>query len=115
MLKLGRRLSVDLMSKYVSDQYLDNTESEDRKLDAFNTLNMAIHYELPPKKLKAFNLHLFLNNITDVNYAPNGYTFSGQIDGQRESFNYVYPMAGFNWMLKVSIELGRKRYSDQLI
>ncbi len=109
-MKLNSALSLDLIGKYVGDQYLDNTESEDRKLDAFNTLNMAAHLNFQKlKKLKLLQLHLYLNNITGENYAPNGYTFSGQIDGERESFNYVYPMAGFNWMLKLSIELGGKK------
>lgn len=105
-LKLSKALNIEFQGKYVGTQYLDNTMSADRKLDAFGTISSSIIYEKDPKgKVGKINFSLFLNNLTNVDYAPNGYTFSGIIGGQRQSFNYVYPVAGFNWMAKFSIAI----------
>ncbi|MFY0644922.1 MAG: TonB-dependent receptor [Bacteroidia bacterium] len=101
---LVKGVSLGVSSKYVSAQYLDNTQSDDRRLDAFSTIDAYLRYKSGKKStLKNLSLTAYMNNITAEKYAPNGYTFSGVIDGDRNSFNYVYPMAGFNWMIKLSI------------
>lgn len=104
--KVNKAVELDLSHKYVGKQFLDNTQHDDRSLEAFNNLDFALRYQV--KKVKGFegmNVGLFVNNILNVYYAPNGYTFSGFIGGKRQDFNYVYPMAGRNVMLKVSLEL----------
>ena len=102
--KLSKAFMLGMNSKYVGQQYLDNSQSEDRKLDAFNTIDAYLQFKSNKStKLKNLAITAYLNNISGEKYAPNGYTYSGVIDGNRSSFNYVYPMAGFNWMLKLSI------------
>ena len=55
------------------------------------------------KKMKKAAFGLQLSNLSNRKYAPNGYTFGGVISGQRESFNYLYPMAGLNYLLKLNL------------
>ena len=105
--KYKPEISIQLIGKSVGAQYLDNTQNEDRRLDGFSSWNMMIAYQ-PKVKFKKLAISAYLNNLTNARYAPNGYTFSGIISGQREHFNHVYPMAGFNWMLKIRLELGKK-------
>ena len=95
-----------LVGKYVESQYLDNTASSDRKLDAFTNIDATINYiNRTLNGIENFTVGLYLNNVLNEFYAPNGYTFSGYINNQRADFNYLYPMAGFNWMLKVGVLL----------
>jgi iron complex outermembrane receptor protein len=104
--KANKHFTINAQGKYVGKQFLDNTGSDDRSLDAFTNLDVSLNYlskEL--KGAKSVNVGLYLNNVLNQYYAPNGYTFSGIIGGQREDFNYLYPMAGFNWMMKVSVTL----------
>jgi iron complex outermembrane receptor protein len=85
---------------------LDNTQSDERSLDAFTNIDLSLNYQT--KEISGINhltVGLYVNNILNQYYAPNGYTFSGFINNQRQDFNYVYPMAGINWMIKLSVML----------
>ncbi len=104
--KANKYFTINASGKYVGQQYLDNTQSDDRSLDAFTNLDLSINYiSTVVKGTKNLNVGIFLNNVLNQSYAPNGYTFSGYIAGERKDFNYLYPMAGFNWMMKVSMTL----------
>jgi iron complex outermembrane receptor protein len=98
-------LSIDLINKYVGQQYLDNTQSELRVLDAFWLQDVVINYDINTKKtnkqIKGLKISGLVNNVFNLAYAPNGYTFSGFSGGQRNDFNYVYPQAGINFMLRL--------------
>lgn len=100
-----RDFSIDLVNKYVGQQYLDNTESQMRVLDAFWLQDVVINYALITKKInthiKGIKLSGLVNNVFNIAFAPNGYTFSGISGGQRNNFNYVYPQAGINFMLRL--------------
>jgi iron complex outermembrane receptor protein len=48
-------------------------------------------------------LGLSISNLFNRIYAPNGYTFWVIIGGERNSFNYLLPQAGRNFMLMLSI------------
>lgn len=104
--KANEHFTITAQGKYVGQQYLDNTQSDDRSLDAFTNVDLSINYASKAVKgTKMLNVGLYLNNVLNQYYAPNGYTFSGIIGGERQDFNYLYPMAGFNWMMKVSLTL----------
>ena len=104
--KPNLNFTIGFTGKYVGAQYLDNTQSEERKLDGFTNLDANLSYNSRTiSGIENLTLGLYLNNVLNQFYAPNGHTFSGYIANQRQDFNYVYPMAGFNWMLKLSILL----------
>jgi iron complex outermembrane receptor protein len=103
--KLLPNFSIDLISKYVGKQYLDNTENENRKLNAFFINDLRINYETAIKKaFKNVALGFQLNNFMDVKYEPNGYTYSGFIGGVRSDFNFYYPQAGTNFMINLTLK-----------
>ncbi|MEJ7769371.1 MAG: TonB-dependent receptor, partial [Chitinophagaceae bacterium] len=96
---------ISFTNKYVSSQYLDNTSNQSRKLLDFYTLNSRFIYTLKSPLLKEVNLIMQLNNLLDKKYEPNGYTYSYLYGGQLQTENYLFPMAGINWMLGVNISL----------
>ncbi len=91
-------LNISLISKYVGGQFLDNTANPDRKLDPFWLNDLRVQYRFLPNWAKEVTLGVQLNNIFNVLYEPNGYTYNYQYDGQLYVENYYYPMASFNWM-----------------
>ncbi len=104
--KVNKNWSIDFFEKYVSAQYLDNTQSDDRMLESFFNLDASIAYNTSKiDGIEAFNVGLYINNALNAFYAPNGYTYGGYLGGQRADFNYLYPMAGRNIMLKASVKL----------
>ncbi len=92
-------------SKYVSKQYLDNTQNESRVLKAYflNDLNMA--YKIVDKKSWSALLQLYALNIFDTKYTPNGYTYSYVWGGATTTSNNYYPMAGRNYLVSLKIDL----------
>ncbi|AWW30620.1 TonB-dependent receptor [Echinicola strongylocentroti] len=103
-----KNMEISWMAKYVDDQYLDNTQNDGRKLDAFFTNDIRFAYTLRPRFLKALEFNVKVNNVFDVMYEPNGYTFSYFVpgDANRElvTENYYYPMAGTNFMAGVNVK-----------
>lgn len=96
---------VALISKYVSRQYLDNTSSVERSLDAFFVNNLRLAYTTAYRGVKKVGLTLALNNIFGEKYASNGYTW-GHLneDGSRASYNYYYPQATANFLLGLHLK-----------
>ena len=104
--KASENFTINANGKYVGKQFLDNTGSDFRSLDAFTNVDLSINYASKAVRgTKMLNAGLYLNNVLNQYYAPNGYTFGGIIGGERQDFNYLYPMAGFNWMMKLSMTL----------
>ncbi|MES2558674.1 MAG: TonB-dependent receptor [Bacteroidota bacterium] len=98
-------LNVDLISKYVGKQYLDNTQNENRKLDAFFVNDIRAGYEFKVNKVfSAVRLGVQVNNVLNVAYEPNGYTFGGSMGGTRYDFNYYYPQAGTNVLTNLTLK-----------
>lgn len=99
----GLGLEVELSTKYVGKQYLDNTSNEDRKLPAYTFSNLRLGYDWDPSFLGNVKLTAMLNNIFDAKFSSNGYTYS-YLAGDIVTENFVYPQAGFNFMLGLNVE-----------
>lgn len=98
------RLSIDLLSKYVSTQYLDNTSNDSRKLDAYFTEDVRVIYSFNRRPFKNIDLILQVNNIFNKMYEPNGYTFSYYYNNQLTTENYYFPMAGRNFFTGINLK-----------
>lgn len=99
------KLELNLLNKYVSRQYLDNTSNKGRMLDAFFVQDFRATYTIKYKWLKDVNFIAQVNNLLKQKYEPNGYTFSYIYGGQTTTENYYFPMAGVNFMVGVNVRL----------
>ena len=97
--------AASLNTKYVSKQYLDNTQTESRTLDPYlvNDLRLSYDWSTTPL-LNSLKATLEMNNIFDEMYESNGYTYGYISGGERQFFNYYYPQAGRNIMLQLSFK-----------
>jgi iron complex outermembrane receptor protein len=100
-----KNFQVDLISKYVGEQFLDNSGNPERTLHAYFLNDMRFNYTIANAKswYKSMRIGLQLNNIGNVEYVSNGYTFSYFVDNNLATENFVYPQAGFNFMFLYSI------------
>ena len=100
----AKDLELTILSKYVGDQFLDNTSNENRKIDAFFVNDFRINYSFKTEFIKEIDLNLLINNFLNEKYESNGYTF-GYFGGPdyevRE--NYFYPQAGTNFLFSVGL------------
>jgi len=100
-----KNASINVISKYVSRQYMDNTENMGRSLDAFLVNDLRFSYILKTKKsgwFRQLNAGVLVNNVLGEKYEPNGYTYSGISGGVRSDYNYYYPQAGRNFLMQLT-------------
>jgi iron complex outermembrane receptor protein len=100
----AKGLNISLQSYSVSKQYIDNTSSEERKLDGYLLNNMTFTYRVPQKFVKEFNLHLMVNNLFDTKYENNAWVYSYVYGGERFAMDGYFPQAGINFMAGLSVE-----------
>jgi len=91
------------LSKYVGKQFLDNTSSDSRKLDAYFTNDLRVVYGFSSKYFKNLSVTFLFNNLFDVKYESNGYTFGYISEQQISRVNYFYPQAGRNFLMGMSV------------
>lgn len=100
-----KNLEFGLLSKYVSKQYLDNTQNDLRQLNAFYTQDVRAILTLKNKIFSEWNIIAQVNNLFSKKYEPNGYTYAYMLNGTVSADNYYFPMAGRNFMVGVNIRL----------
>ncbi|MFS4468735.1 TonB-dependent receptor [Maribacter sp. 2210JD10-5] len=99
-------LQMALLSKYVGEQYLSNTDTEASKLDAYFTTDFNITYEIKTEKiLKSIVFSGLVNNIFNQLYVSDGYTFLDDFSTPGNSFEVqgYYPQAGTNFLLGATL------------
>jgi len=99
-----KNFRISFISKYVGEQFLDNTSNEDRKLDAFFVNDVRINYHFKTKSIPEIGITLAVNNIFNYQYESNGYTFGYIAGGQRVTENFYYPQAGVNFMAGINLK-----------
>jgi len=100
-----KNLEINLLSKYVGTQYLDNTQSAIKKLNPFYTQDLRFNYVINEKLFKEWNVVVQVNNVFNTKYEPNGYTYGYIYDGSVVTENFFFPMAGINYILALNIKL----------
>jgi len=102
--KLRSDLDIELSTKYVGKQYLDNTMNEDRVLPAYTFSNLRMSYDWDPGFIRNVKINAMINNIFDAKYSSNGYTYSSYYGEDLTTENFVYPQAGIHFMLGLTID-----------
>jgi iron complex outermembrane receptor protein len=104
-IKLTSKWQINLTSKQVSKQYLDNTQNESRTLKAYFLQDIQLSHNLVSKTKWAMQIQLYANNIFNKLYEPNGYTYSYVYSGSTTTSNNYFPMAGRNYWISLKIDL----------
>ena len=99
-------------TNFVSRQFLDNTQNNDRSLPSFSQSNFSANYAFNNIKccgLKAINLGVHFNNVFNRHYAASGWVYSAyhhatdlDTDPRYYQIGFV-PMAGFNMMGNITL------------
>lgn len=100
-------------TNFVSRQYLDNTENDQRALPAFSQTDINLNYTLGLDKrfcgLREVSFGMNFNNIFNRHYANSGWVYSAYTssktpdDGQRYYQLGFVPMAGFTCMGNITL------------
>jgi iron complex outermembrane receptor protein len=95
--------SVSLSGKYVSRRYLDNTAEMSRSLPSYFVNDMQFHYSWKPKWISAIDFDVMINNLFNVKYLTNGFTYTYISGGKIYTDNSYFPQAGTNFLAGINI------------
>jgi iron complex outermembrane receptor protein len=96
--------TVALLTKYVGQQYLDNTQNESRKLNAYFTNDLRFNFVIKPKFMRELNVSFLANNVLNTLYESNGYTYGYVSKNETVRENFYYPQAGTNFLAQVILK-----------
>jgi iron complex outermembrane receptor protein len=91
-------------TKYVGDQYIDNTSSEKRMLESYLISNFQIDYHFKSSIFTKAKISFLVNNLFDIEYVNNAwiYRYISDSSDPREYDDYttqgdgnIYDMAGY--------------------
>ncbi|MCU0382493.1 MAG: TonB-dependent receptor [Cyclobacteriaceae bacterium] len=103
--QFAKGAEVAWLSKYVSEQFLDNTRNNNRKIDAFFVNDLRISYSIQPKFVSGIDFSLLVNNVFNEEYESNGYTYGFLAGSATFRENFFYPQAGTHFLAMVTIKL----------
>lgn len=91
-----KQLNVSLLSKFVGEQYMNNIESKEAKLNDYFVNDLNVSYEINPKSVfKSIVFNGLVNNVLDRKYVSNGYMY--------DIYPYYYPQAGINFLIGMNL------------
>ncbi len=98
-----KSIELGLLTKYVGKQFLDNTSNDNRSIDSYLTNDLRLSYTVRPSFMREISVSLLANNIFDVEYSSNGYTYGYQGGATEYRQNFYYPQAGRNYMMMLAL------------
>ncbi|MDC1025072.1 TonB-dependent receptor [Flavobacteriales bacterium] len=102
--KYNKNTDFLLNTKYVGDQYIDNTSSEKRMLDSYLISNFQIDCHIKSSIFTKAKISFLVNNLFDIEYVNNAwiYRYISDSSDPREYDDYttqgdgnIYDMAGY--------------------
>ncbi len=99
-----KNLRLNLFSKYVSRQYIDNTSNTQRSLDPYFVNNFNIYYTIETSFIKQIDLMLSLNNIFNEKYETNAWVYRYYSENTEYEMNGYFPQAEFNFMFGINLK-----------
>lgn len=112
-------IAISLISKYVGEQFMDNTMSSTRKLDGYFTNDVRLAYTLNNFGMNKLQVNFTVRNILNTLYVNNAWTYTfeaswdesqtdvyvskGNNPNEYQMIGY-FPQAEINWMLGLTFD-----------
>lgn len=96
-------LTLAFNSKYVSKQYIDNTSSDRRMIDAWYASDLKIGYKLPKSFLKDAEINFNIINLFNSSYETNAWVYRYVYEGKEYEMDGYFPHAGRHFMIGTRI------------
>jgi len=91
-------------TKYVSRQYIDNTQNSERMLNSYLVQNLSLLYTIKNKISKEFTCQFAVNNLFDRKYETNAWVYKYNEGGSQHIMDGYFPQAGINYMFKIDVK-----------
>ncbi len=93
------RAEIALATKYVGEQYLDNSSNRDRMLDPYITSDLRLNCSLLSLEgVKSVEVGLTARNLFSELYESNGWVYSYVFEGRRRELVGLFPQAPLHFL-----------------
>jgi iron complex outermembrane receptor protein len=96
-------LDISLLTKYVGQQYIDNTSDERNVIDPYSFSDIRLRYVWKPGWVKQVDLTFLARNIFDQQFETNAWSYRYIFDGSTTVDQGFFPQAGTNFLLGVNL------------
>jgi iron complex outermembrane recepter protein len=114
-----KNLNASWIFKHIGKQYIDNSESADRMLDAYSINNLLFSYSLKFKNVKDAKISFQVNNLLNNSYSNRAWVYRFISEGwnpvgsdpytnaDTDGYNMIgyFPQASRNYMLGITLGL----------
>ncbi len=100
----AKNLQFSLVSSYVSKQFIDNSSSNNRVLNAYFVNNLQADYNFKTNLFSEITLHLQVNNLLNKMYETNAWVYSYIYEGERFKMDGYFPQAGTNFLFGIDFK-----------
>ncbi len=102
--KIYKEFNANLISKYVSRQFIDNTGNKVRSLDPYFVNNLRFSYTFHTKLIKNISFNLFINNVLNTQYESNAWVYTYISENKSNTDFGYFPQAGINFLGGISLK-----------
>lgn len=96
-------LKFDWNTKWVGQQFLDNTQSDAKVISAYTHSSLGIRFAIRTTDKVLIECSGVVNNLFNAMYQNNGYSYGYIYGGVKTTENFYYPQAGRNYMFRISV------------
>jgi len=97
-LNITKNISIDLTTKYVGKQYIDNTANLERSLDAYLVNDARLNLNFKTKYFDQININFQINNFLNEKYETNAWVYRYYTGGNYYTMDGYFPQAGINFL-----------------
>lgn len=97
--------NVKLISRYVGEQYLDNTSNENRRLAAYFVNDLNFSYGFKSDFFERLDVFLNIANVFSTQYEANAWVYRYFYEGEEYLMAGFFPQAPINFMAGISLRL----------
>ncbi len=101
--QLLNALEVSWVARFVGKQYIDNTSSEERKLDPYFVNDVILTMNFKSRAFKKFEVKGVVNNLFNAKYETNAWVYQYYLNDRHQVIDGYFPQAGINFLLGVTL------------
>ena len=100
-----QNFSISFITKYVGKQFIDNTGSNDRKLNPYILNDLQLTYEIKTQIFRKATFSLLIGNLLNEQYESNAWVYRYSTGGNYGKMDGYFPQAGRNAMVALNLGL----------
>jgi len=100
-----KSIKINLTEKYISEQYISNTQNEALKLPGYSSANISMVYTFKIKNFANAELGIYVNNLMSNQYSCNAWGYEAHFENGDATYfeKGLYPVAPRNYLAKFTL------------